>query len=84
MSKVLISGFKEYPKPKHYLYDLKERDPRNMNNYIQVEFDDAIAEPKGTYSNDCVWKNSYKCFTCGKNNAYKILTFFCGICAGKT
>ena len=62
--------------------NLIERDPRGMNNYIQVEFDDALAEPKGTYSKACVWKNSYKCFTCGKNNAYKILTFFCGIFVG--
>jgi hypothetical protein len=27
-----------------------------------------------------VWKNSFKCFTCGKNICYKILTFLCGIC----
>ena len=27
-----------------------------------------------------MWRNSYKCFTCGKNICYKILTFLCGIC----
>ena len=59
--------------------DLNNRDPRNMNNFIQVEFDDALGEPNGTHSKDCVWKNSYKCFTCGKNNAYMIMTFLCGI-----
>lgn len=27
-----------------------------------------------------MWRNSYKCFTCGKNLCYKILTYLCGIC----
>lgn len=59
--------------------DLDNRDPHDMNNYLQVEFDDVLAEPAGTHSADCVWRNSYKCFTCGKNLCYKILTFLCGI-----
>ena len=29
---------------------------------------------------DCVWKNSNKCFTCGKNFIYKLNSFCCGIC----
>ena len=61
--------------------NLQDRDPHSMNGFIQVEFDDVLGEPKGTHSKDCVWRNSYKCFTCGKNNAYKILTFLCGIFA---
>lgn len=60
--------------------DLINRDPHNMNGYIQVEFDDVLAEPEGAHSADCVWRNSYKCFTCGRNNCYKILTYLCGIC----
>lgn len=60
--------------------DMINRDPREMNNYIQVEFDDVFAEPTGTHSTDCVWRNSFKCFTCGKNVCYKLMTFFCGIC----
>ena len=64
--------------------DLMNRDPNGMNNFIQVEFDDVLAEPKGTHSSDCVWKNSYKCFTCGKNLIYKILSLLCGICTGKS
>ena len=61
--------------------DLVNRDPHNMNHYLQVEWDDAFGEPNGTHSADCVWRNSYKCFTCSKNLCYKILTFLCGICA---
>ena len=30
--------------------NLLNRDPHNMNNFLQVEFDDAFAEPKGTHS----------------------------------
>ena len=60
--------------------DLVNRDPHDMNNYLQVEYDDVFAEPLGTHSADCVWRNSFKCFTCGKNLCYKILTYLCGIC----
>ena len=63
--------------------DLMNRDPHKMNNFIQVEFDDVLGEPAGTHSKDCVWKNSYKCFTCGKNLAYNIATLLCGIITGK-
>jgi len=59
--------------------DLINRDPHSMNHYVQVEFDDVLGEPTGAHSSDCVWKNSFKCFTCGKNFCYKFLTFFCGI-----
>jgi hypothetical protein len=59
--------------------DLVNRDPHNMNNFLQVEFDDTLGEPAGTHSSECVWRNSYKCFTCGKNLAYSICSFFCGI-----
>lgn len=32
--------------------DFVNRDPNNMNNYIQVEFDDVLAEPEGAHSAD--------------------------------
>ena len=32
--------------------DLLNRDPHNMNNFLQVEFDDTLGEPKGTHSSD--------------------------------
>ena len=60
--------------------DLVNRDPNDMNNYLQVEFEDVFAEPSGTHSMDCVWSNSFKCFTCGKNLCYQLMTFFCGLC----
>ena len=63
--------------------DLINRDPNGMNNFIQVEFEDVLSEPNGAHSADCVWRNSFKCFECGKNCCYKFLSFFCGIFYGK-
>jgi hypothetical protein len=59
--------------------DLTYRDPNNLNNHIQVMFDDVLAEPEGAHSMDCVWTNSAKCFNCGLNCCYKFATLFCGI-----
>ena len=60
--------------------DLVNRDPNNMNEYIQVSFDDVLAEPEGAHSMDCVWSNSHKCFNCGMKCYYKIATLLCGLC----
>ena len=60
--------------------DLVNRDPNSMNNFIQVEFEDVLAEPSGAHSSDCVWRNSFKCFNCGKNCSYKLLSCLTGIC----
>lgn len=32
--------------------DLLNRDPNKMNHYIQIEFDDVLAEPEGAHSAD--------------------------------
>jgi hypothetical protein len=32
--------------------DLVNRDPHDMNNYLQVEYEDVFAEPNGTHSAD--------------------------------
>ena len=63
--------------------DLINRDPNSMNAFIQVDFEDVLAEPSGAHSSDCVWRNSYACFDCGKNCCYKLCSFFCGIFIGK-
>ena len=51
--------------------DLINRDPHDMNNYIQVNFDDVLGEPEGAHAAECVWQNAFKCFNCGKNFCYK-------------
>ena len=51
--------------------DLINRDPHDMNNYIQVNFDDVLGEPEGAHAAECVWQNAFKCFNLGKNFSYK-------------
>ncbi|XP_045164740.2 caveolin-1-like [Mercenaria mercenaria] len=60
--------------------DMDNRDPNSLNGHILVNFEDVFGEPEGVRSMDCVWKNSYSCFECGKNLCYKLLTFLCGLC----
>ncbi|PAA76956.1 hypothetical protein BOX15_Mlig006601g2, partial [Macrostomum lignano] len=59
--------------------DMVNRDPNGINQGLQVKFEDVLAEPDGAHSMDCVWSNSYKCYTCGLSLSYKIATLFCGI-----
>ncbi|XP_062579408.1 caveolin-1-like [Saccostrea cucullata] len=61
-------------------FDLINRDPNNINNHLKVQFEDVLAEPEGVRSLDCVWKLSYKCFTCWKSLCYFIMSTCCGIC----
>ncbi|XP_061193787.1 caveolin-1-like [Saccostrea echinata] len=61
-------------------FDLINRDPNNINNHLKVQFEDVLAEPEGVRSIDCVWKLSYKCFSCWKTLCYIIMTTCCGIC----
>lgn len=61
--------------------DMINRDPNEMNTYIQIEFDDILAEPHGAYSADCVWRNSYACFSCGFNCCYRFQTVSSLVCS---
>lgn len=45
----------------------------------QVDFEDVIAEPEGTYSLDGVWKTSFTVFTVSKYWCYRILSAIFGI-----
>ncbi|KAK3585889.1 hypothetical protein CHS0354_038424 [Potamilus streckersoni] len=60
--------------------DLDNRDPQELNSHVKVAFEDVLGEPESARSIDCIWINSYKCFTCGKNCMYKFLSTICGIC----
>ncbi|CAH1783906.1 unnamed protein product [Owenia fusiformis] len=59
--------------------DMVNRDPNNMNFHARTLFEDVIGEPDGAHSADCVWKNSYGCFTGGKNCCYTVLTYVCAL-----
>ena len=43
-------------------FDLNARDPNNLNEHLQVMWDDVFGEPEGVRSNECAWRTSYKCF----------------------
>jgi len=55
--------------------DLINRDPHDMNNYIQVNFDDVLGEADGAHSAQCVWQNAFACFNCGKDFCYKYIHY---------
>ena len=59
--------------------DLSQRDPNNLNEHLQVMWDDVFGEPEGVRSNDCAWRTSYKCFHGTRyniHNQYNHLMFF--------
>ena len=43
-------------------FDLSQRDPNNLNEHLQVMWDDVFGEPEGVRSIDFAWNISYKCF----------------------
>ena len=46
---------------------------------FQLTFEDVLGEPDDAHSLDCVWENSFTCFTCCKSCCYKFLTLCCGL-----
>lgn len=55
--------------------DLVDRDPNNINQFIQCEFDDILAESDSPRSVDCIWVTVFRCFICSRNLGYKLLTY---------
>jgi len=45
----------------------------------QIHFEDVFGEPDGLKSNDCVWRNSFKCFNGALSCWYKFLTVMCAL-----
>ncbi|XP_014678552.1 PREDICTED: caveolin-2-like [Priapulus caudatus] len=60
--------------------DMENRDPNDINSYLQVGYDDVIAEPEDIRSINCAWGLSAKCFNFGQNCCYKFLSLFCAPC----
>jgi len=54
-------------------FDMDNRDPNNINEHLQVMWDDVIGEPEGIRSTECAWNCSYKCFRGTKNCCYLLL-----------
>lgn len=57
-----------------------ERDPKKINEFIKVRFDDLFAEPDDEiYSHDRVWTLTQKVYTVTKYWCYRIFSIICGI-----
>lgn len=59
--------------------DFEQRDPNQLNAGLTVGFSDIFGEPDASHSHECVWRLSYKCYNCGLNLCYMILTFLCSV-----
>lgn len=55
------------------------RDPYNVNEDVQIDFADIIAEPDSFQSAAYVWTMSKWIFSYGKNATYQLLSFLFGL-----
>ncbi|KAB5571636.1 hypothetical protein PHYPO_G00227340 [Pangasianodon hypophthalmus] len=53
---------------------LLDRDPRDINAHLKVDFEDVIAEPSSVHSLDSVWIGSHALFELIKFSFYRVLT----------
>ncbi|XP_023703364.1 caveolin-3-like [Cryptotermes secundus] len=68
--------------------DEEDRDPNNLNQHLQVQWDDVIGEPEGIRSVACGWRLSGWCFRSSRNCCYVFLSVLLapvtGLCLGCT
>uniref|UniRef100_H2YT80 Caveolin n=1 Tax=Ciona savignyi TaxID=51511 RepID=H2YT80_CIOSA len=71
---------KRFKKPKKRDdLDYDDRDPRNLQEAVKVNFADIIAEPSGAHSFNTVWGTSYKLYSVTKHWVYRIMSLLCGV-----
>ncbi|XP_053611087.1 caveolin-3-like isoform X2 [Plodia interpunctella] len=65
---------------------LEDRDPNNLNQHVQIVWDDIIGEPEGARSPECAWRLSTACFQYARNWCYTLLAVIiappCALCLG--
>ncbi|GIX76941.1 caveolin-1 [Caerostris extrusa] len=54
--------------------NLLDRDDKNVNDFININFEDVLAEPDSNHSFVCVWQNSFILFDLVKLWFYRILS----------
>ncbi|XP_030748245.1 caveolin-1-like [Sitophilus oryzae] len=66
--------------------DLEDRDPKRINQHIQVEWEDIIGEPQTIRSPECAWCLSKHCYHYSKTGCFVCLSVLCAplyaCCAG--
>ncbi|XP_075969523.1 caveolin-3-like [Anticarsia gemmatalis] len=60
-------------KPETVHEALEDRDPNNLNQHVQIVWDDIIGEPEGARSPECAWRLSHICFRHARNWCYTVL-----------
>ncbi|XP_052778848.1 caveolin-2-like [Mya arenaria] len=55
------------------------RDPRDLNEFTTLTFNDAFGEPPHVESEYCCWNTSNTAFTCAQGTCYKILSSLCAV-----
>ncbi|XP_063898939.1 uncharacterized protein LOC110383123 [Helicoverpa armigera] len=60
-------------KPENVQEALEDRDPNNLNQHVQIVWDDIIGEPEGARSPECAWRLSHACFRHSRNLCYTVL-----------
>nr|XP_002121873.1 caveolin-3 [Ciona intestinalis] len=70
---------KEKKEKKPDTTDYVNRDPRNLQESVKVNFADIIAEPSGAHSFNTVWGTSYKVYSVTKYWVYRIMTLVFGV-----
>ncbi|CAH0405559.1 unnamed protein product [Chilo suppressalis] len=60
-------------KPENMQEGLEDRDPNNLNQHVQIVWDDIIGEPEGARSPECSWRLSSVCFQYARNWCYMLL-----------
>ncbi|KAK0079801.1 hypothetical protein PV325_000810 [Microctonus aethiopoides] len=54
--------------------EFEDRDPNNLNQHLQVMWDDVIGEPEGIRSPECAWRLSGHCFRLSRGCCYIFLS----------
>ncbi|XP_068627020.1 caveolin-3-like [Battus philenor] len=52
---------------------LEDRDPRNLNQHVQVVWDEIVGEPDGVRGPECAWRVSHVCYGHARHACYTLL-----------
>uniref|UniRef100_T1J6V1 Caveolin n=1 Tax=Strigamia maritima TaxID=126957 RepID=T1J6V1_STRMM len=68
--------------------NLLDRDEKKVNEQVNIQFDDVIAEPDGSHSFDAIWRVAFVTFSGTKFWLYRLLAAIfalpCAVCWGIT
>ncbi|KAF8373354.1 cav-1 [Pristionchus pacificus] len=52
--------------------DMQMRDEKQINNHVNIQFDDVFAEPETFHSVDCIWRINHRIFESTRTFFYKV------------